>query len=30
LEKCEFKSLLQEIRDEAARERAGGQAELAL
>jgi DNA polymerase-1 len=30
LEKCEFKSLLQEIRDEAARERAGGQAEFAL
>jgi len=30
LEKCEFKSLLQEIRDEAARERAGDQVELAL
>jgi DNA polymerase-1 len=30
LEKCEFKSLLQEIRDEAARHRAGGQVELAL
>jgi DNA polymerase-1 len=30
LEKCEFKSLLQEIRDEAARERADGQAEFVL
>jgi len=29
LEKCEFKSLLQEVRDEAARNRAGGQVELA-
>ncbi|PYJ43811.1 MAG: flap endonuclease [Verrucomicrobia bacterium] len=30
LEKCEFKSLLQEVRDEAVRHRAGGQVELAL
>jgi 5'-3' exonuclease len=30
LEKCEFKSLLQEIRDEAVRSKTGGQAELAL
>ena len=29
LEKCEFKSLLQEVRDEAARKRAGDQVELA-
>ena len=29
LEKCEFKSLLQEVRDEAARHRAGGQVQLA-
>jgi 5'-3' exonuclease len=29
LEKCEFKSLLQEVRDEAARNRVGGQVELA-
>jgi len=30
LEKCEFKSLLQEVRDEAVRHLAGGQVELAL
>jgi len=30
LEKCEFKSLLREVRDEAVRHRAGGQVELAL
>jgi 5'-3' exonuclease len=30
LEKCEFKSLLQEVREEAEREKAGSQAELAL
>ena len=30
LEKCEFKSLLQEVRDEAARSQTGGQTELAL